>query len=81
MLAWPLALLFAVAMRATQLRFERYPSVHEVFLNMWAEGNHDDTHFCQVLVSTESNILLLCLVKKQLTPKLFINVLMRVSQI
>ena len=48
MLAWPLALLFAVAMRATQLRFERHPSVHEVFLNMWCERNHNDTSFCQV---------------------------------
>ena len=24
----------------TQLRFERHLSVHNVFLNMWGEGNH-----------------------------------------
>ena len=71
-----------------QLRFERDPSVHKLFLNMlWIEQNHcrQDNAILEAsfsLVPAKSNFLLLCLVcQNLLTPHLFLYVLTGVSHI
>ena len=68
-----------------QLRFERDPSVHKLFLNMlWIEQNHcrQDNAILEASFSLVSTKLLATLLgKNPLTPHLFLYLLMTVSQI
>ena len=69
-----------------QLRIERHPSVHKLFLNVWGEWNHSRL---QDLVSLVLNLnktscymlYWCCLTIIPLTPHLYLYVLMRVSHI
>ena len=66
-----------------QLRFERQASVHSQFLNMWGEQDQRRKGFkllsSYFLANLKPPAALPC--KNQLTPHLFLNVLMGVSQI
>ena len=64
-----------------QLRFERHPSVHKVFLNKWVEWNHDGQSMLQASSVSLDLIKSMLLCKHSRDPHLFLYLLMKVSQI